>query len=83
MTNTGAFQNLLPANYWSAEYAAVSAFTFVTRDGLQGVSNKGNTFLAMAVRPGDIAAAIPEPETYALMLAGLAALALVRRRQRR
>lgn len=67
MTNTGAFQNLLPANYWAAEYAAVSAFTFGTSDGLPGVSNKGNTFLAMAVRPGDIAAAIPEPETYSLM----------------
>ena len=80
MTNTGAFQNLLPANYWAAEYAAVSAFNLGTSDGLPGVSNKGNTFLAMAVRPGDIAAAIPEPETYSLMLAGLAAVTLARRR---
>jgi PEP-CTERM motif len=36
----------------------------------------------MAVRDGDIAA-IPEPETYALMLVGLAGLALATRRPRR
>ncbi len=35
---------------------------------------------AMAVRAGDVAA-IPEPQTYALMLAGLAGLALVARRR--
>jgi PEP-CTERM motif len=38
-------------------------------------------FSAIAVHPGDVAAAIPEPETYALMLAGLTALAVVQRRR--
>jgi hypothetical protein len=35
------------------------------------------------VNPGDPVAAVPEPETYALMLVGLGALALVRRRRNR
>lgn len=34
---------------------------------------------AMAVHPGDVLPAIPEPETYALMLVGLAALGQRRR----
>lgn len=38
---------------------------------------------AMLVRDGDVMAAVPEPETYALMLGGLAALAWTRRQQRR
>ena len=38
-------------------------------------------YYARAVHPGDIGTPVPEPETYALMLAGLAALALANRRQ--
>ena len=38
---------------------------------------------AWAVHDGDIAAAVPEPQTYALMLVGLGALALAARRRNR
>ena len=38
----------------------------------------------MAVRPGDVTVAdVPEPQTYALVLMGLSAMVLARRRQRR
>lgn len=36
---------------------------------------------AIALRDGDVAAPIPEPSTYALMLAGLSCLAMARRRR--
>ena len=86
MTNTGDFQNLQSDFYWSGLAYAPDpdlVWIFSTRDGNQGQASENAALYAMAVRPGDVAAAIPEPETYALMLAGLAALALVRRHQRR
>ncbi len=86
LTNAGGFQNLQPSGYWfGTEMAGVpqNALLFKMDDGYSYFSAKTEVLYAMAVRPGDVAAAIPEPETYALMLAGLAALALVRRRQRR
>ncbi len=55
---------------------------FTPSDGSQGWYYDSWDFNALAVRPGDVAA-VPEPATYALMLAGLSALALARRNQRR
>ena len=86
MTNTGGFQNLESFAYWSGtEFAsdACCAWVFATRNGLQTFYSKGNSPYAMAVRPGDVTAAVPEPQTYALMLIGLSAMVLARRRQRR
>ena len=37
-------------------------------------------FLAVAVRRGDVAIAVPEPQTWALMVAGLLGLLLIKRR---
>jgi phage terminase large subunit-like protein len=45
-------------------------------------SIRGNQFHAWAVRSGDVAAPIPEPETYAMLLAGLGLLGFMARRKR-
>lgn len=85
MTNTGDFQNLQSDIYWSGLDAGFldSAWYFGTYNGTQGYVFRSSPVYAMAVRPGDVATAIPEPESYALMLAGLAVLALARLQQRR
>jgi PEP-CTERM motif len=84
LTNTGNFQNLQSDSYWSGtEYApdTGSAWYFYTSGGGQSSVYKYFSLYAVAVRPGDVTAAIPEPETYALMLAGLTALVVVQRRR--
>ncbi|MBN8508638.1 MAG: DUF1566 domain-containing protein [Burkholderiales bacterium] len=80
LTNTGAFQNLLPAIYWTGtDYPSGNAAdVFDQSNGAHGWSTKIPTLYAMAVRDGDIPV-VPEPGTYALMLAGLAGLMLRRR----
>ena len=93
-SNTGGFQNLLVydgvnnAGYWSGTEIGASAFQYVYYsggNGLQFTQHKEAAGLStMYVRDGDVSApAIPEPETYALMLIGLTALALARRQQGR
>ena len=57
--------------------------------GDQSVSERfgiggGNVLMgALAVRTGEVTAAVPEPQTYALALMGLSAMVLAHRRQRR
>jgi hypothetical protein len=77
LDSVGPFSNLQlnPYRYWfSTEYAprlgGYSAWAFTTDEGYQGGFDKAGLFRAWAVSPGDVAA-IPEAETYALMLAGL------------
>jgi PEP-CTERM motif len=83
LTNTGNFQNLLSYAYWSGtEYAPyIGAWYFSTYNGFQDGGGQSTDYSAVAVRPGDVTAAIPEPGTYALMLSGLTALAVVQRRR--
>lgn len=72
LDNTGPFINF-QSHYWSGtEHAlyADSVWVFRTYDGNQYFDYKSYRFFALAVRPGDVAA-VPEAETYALMLAGL------------
>ena len=85
MTNTGDFQNVQSYVYWSGtEYAPVPyiAWLFLTLNGFQDAYFKLSQFYALAVRPGDVAAAsVPEPETLLLAFTALAGLGFVRRRQ--
>lgn len=85
LTNTGDFRNLQASDYWSgvayAPFPTNDAWGFSTSDGGQGYGGQGNEVYAVAVRPGDVTAAVPEPQTYALLLMGVAGvLVAVRRR---
>lgn len=84
----GVIDNLQPWVYWSgAAYKepgdpASYASGFNAGYGYQGYWGQNNEFHAWAVRPGDVAA-VPEPEAYTLLLAGLGLLGGVAKRQRR
>jgi hypothetical protein len=85
LTNTGAFGHLQSWFYWiglvqgPAEYQ--EAWYFDTEYGYQSGFGQGNLFYAIAVRPGDVAAAVPEPQTAALLLMGMAGVMVAARQQ--
>ena len=86
LTNTGNFQNFQSYAYWSGTEVsgvAQNAYYFYNAIGGQYGHNETDDFYAMAVRDGDVTTAVPEPETYVLMLGGLAAMVLAIRRKRR
>lgn len=73
LDNVGPFINLEANHYWSAtEYAPGTggAWGFVFYSGVQDALYENGGYYALAVSPGDIAA-VPEAQTYVLMLAGL------------
>lgn len=73
LDNVGPFINFQSFHYWSGtEFAAdpLGAWVIYTLTGYQHGYNKANSLYALAVSPGDVAA-VPEAETYALMLVGL------------
>jgi hypothetical protein len=84
--NIGPVHNLQSGVYWSGtDYAptpANYAWRFDTGGGYQGGGVESNGYFAWAVRPGDVAAPIPEPETYAMMFAGLGLLGVAARRRK-
>ena len=85
IANLALFSNVQSNFYWSGtEYARLPtrAWNFSTTDGKQSdVYYKDNGFYAVAVRPGDVAASVPEPQTLALALLALGATVVVRRRR--
>ncbi|HQS98787.1 MAG: hypothetical protein B7Y26_01600 [Hydrogenophilales bacterium 16-64-46] len=74
LDNVGPFINFQPGGYWSGtEFMAEPEFFawgFGTFAGFQNGIGKSDVMYALAVRPGDVAA-VPEAETYAMLLAGL------------
>ncbi|HOY70254.1 MAG TPA: PEP-CTERM sorting domain-containing protein [Methylotenera sp.] len=71
--DVGLVKNLQPHTYWSGtayEPDTILNWYFAPSIGYQGVTINVNNLYAWAVRDGDVAA-VPEPETYAMLLAGL------------
>ena len=84
IANLALFGNVQSDFYWSGtEDAPVpdDAWFFRTDLGSQTIRDKRNAFYAVAVRPGDVAASVPEPQTLALVLLALGATMVVRRRR--
>jgi hypothetical protein len=88
--NTGPFANLsLDGAYWAGPLVSYEdytgpehAFAFDFANGLRGDTDElGLSLYAWGVHDGDIAN-VPEPESFALMLAGLATVGMVSRRRR-
>ncbi len=81
------FHNVQSVNYWSSTEVEPNppfAWIFGTRAGSQWEGGaKGFSLWAVAVRPGDVATAVPEPQTYALMLMGIGVVMLALRRRPR
>jgi hypothetical protein len=83
---SGQFDGVQAGSYWSGTVFAPSpsgAWDFRAGNGGQLVGVQFRPLFAVAVLPGDVAAAIPEPQTYALMLMGLGAVLLARRKRTR
>lgn len=91
IANLALFSNVQSVGYWSGtEYAldpVAGAWRFRTSVGNQNTALKFIALSAVAVRAGDVAAAVPEPQTVpepqslALVLLALGAAVVARRRR--
>lgn len=78
--------NLQNGSYWSGTTDAGNgghAWYFNFGEGYQGTGDKTDTRYAWAVRAGDVLAPVPEPEAYAMLIAGLGLISAVASRRRR
>lgn len=86
--NLALFQNVQSYGYWSdTEVPPVNqhAWVFDMGNGYQSTTLKNtnyNQMFAWAVRDGQVISAVPEPETYAMLLAGLGLLGFAARRRK-
>jgi len=79
--NLALFKNIQVNEYWSGTPLAIQgAWFFATNSGLQGDTLNDAEMFAVAVRSGDVAA-VPEPQTLAMMLVGMGLLAAAMRRR--
>jgi len=85
LTNTGSFSNVYNGRYWSeTDYDYFNAWNFDVNFGTQRETDKGQMSAVWAVLDGDRGtplSPVPEPGSWALMLAGATAL-LARARRR-
>lgn len=78
------FTNIVPSVVWSGHWSGTefvfprdpgsSAWIFSFLHGYQDAPLKFNELFAWPVHDGDVAALIPEPQTYAMLLTGLLAI---------
>ncbi len=89
--DVGLVKNLYNFMYWSGTVYEEPVgegmpewdhFAFITTIGRQWMGFDNQRLYAWAVRDGDVTSPVPEPETYAMMLAGLGLLGVVARRRK-
>lgn len=86
IANVALFSFVDPERYWSSTELASSPgnfWYFGMGGGSQSNEDMSNPLTAVAVRPGDVAASVPEPQTLALALLALGATVVARRRRSR
>ena len=83
LSSVSAFTNVGRDYYWTGtEYTpGYQAFTYYPDLGWPAYNTEVSPMYAVAVRPGDVIASVPEPETLALVLLALGAVTLTRRRR--
>ncbi len=83
LTQVAEFTNVQPDFYWSGtEFTpGIRAWVFSPAGGFQFDFSQNLQFFAVAVRPGDVAASVPEPQTLALALLAFGAMVVARRRR--
>jgi hypothetical protein len=83
LTEVTEFTNVQSDFYWSdTEFVAgLNSRIFFPVTGYQSTASQSNALYAVAVRPADVSAAVPEPQTLALTLLALGAAVVTRRRR--